>query len=470
MKNSKGNISIFLLFILIIVSILSIGAYQFVYSAAKNAHFNEDSTQSYYIAKAAADIVIENIDKVNKNLSVNGLKQYNMSFSDGTAEVTVKKKSSNQLELHSIGNVNESERTVKAIITFNSSESLEVFAVSENKKYAKVYRLQEADDGTFEAIEVSDIPEMKYPKAFTWNNGDTLILVGGGNGKKELKTLVYDIINEQWKGTADSGGNYGNALVYATYGEDTGEFYGIEGNNNGNGNGNGKILKFDSENYKWELYWNNTKNFKGEKLAWGNNTIVLINDGYEGVLYYVNKDDNKSGKIYINGYGMECTYESVIFNNGKFVVVGYENDDWPVIIYSYDGVKWNGWTLIQDETYEINYELNDVTWTGNKFVAVGGADTIVQSDDGENWAFFPRKNINKHEDLIGYGNYISVSGYNNYIISVNDNSNRVLYSKDGGETWIETKLYGVEGQLIDVIIIRGDGSDATKDFSIKWTE
>lgn len=465
MKNSKGNILISLLFVLIILSILSVGAYQIVYSAIKGASYNEDRLQAYYIAKSAADIVIENIYEIRNDLNDNS-KSYSMAFSNGEAVVVVSKTDENKLRLDSKGSIKGSESSVKADIMFHeNSEEPTIFAVSSKDKKSIIYSIVEDTDGNFMAKKIKNAPELIYPKALAWNYDDKIILVGGDNGN-DPKALVYDVHDKSWDKVYDNG----NGFVYGIYSVDEKRFYAVEGNNK-NGGGSGKVKYLSTDNKKWITYSNDANRFNGKKLAQGNKISVLIDEDRIGKVFYINKNINESGEKSIRSYGMEGTYKSTIYGNKKFIVVGYEDKDYPIMIYSDDGMEWYKGNIIDKYTSEINYELNDVIWTGEKFVAVGGAGTILISDDGVDWWFYPRSEITKANDLYGYGNYLYTSAYDSYIVAVNDNSNRILVSKDGGESWVEKKLEGIVGKVVDIIVVnKGAGSDASESYSIKWSE
>lgn len=474
MKNYKGNILISLLFILVIFSVLSLGIYGISYSASKHADYNEVNVQAYYIAKSAADLVLKNIDKVRSQL-VEDCKTYDVRFSYGEAEVTVTRKSNTHLNIVSLAKIKGKEGRAEADVIFYLSTSYSIFAVDDE---SRVYSIMENDDGDFTAneIEISvkdgEGKSFSYPKSFAWDFGSNLILVGGGNGSKELKALVYDIEKDQWTGSMDSGNNYGNAFVFATYAEEEngGSFYAIEGNNNGNGNGSGKILKFDILDKKWEDLKSKLNGFKGDKLARGNKSIVLISEDENGKIYYI--DENNNGKkINIPGYGMYGRYKSIVYGKDKFIVVGYESSDYPIILYSEDG---ENWSKINDSIISA-YELNEVTWTKDKFIAVGGAGSIIISDDGVNWSIFPRKDIIKDNRFYDgnnywYANYTQVSGYNENIVAINDTGKRILISKDGGEHWDEKPLTGIKGKLVDMIVFKGVVNDAQKGYSVIWSE
>lgn len=124
----------------------------------------------------------------------------------------------------------------------------------------------------------------------------------------------------------------------------------------------------------------------------------------------------------------------------------------------------------------INYELNDVTWTGKIFVAIGNSGTICTSTNGKIWYTHDRQNIIKDEGTSAthWFNYSKVSGYGDYIVAYSNTQGGRLVSTDGGVTWIEKgpmKYGDNEINLIDLIVInKGRGERDFTNPTIHWSK
>lgn len=76
------------------------------------------------------------------------------------------------------------------------------------------------------------------------------------------------------------------------------------------------------------------------------------------------------------------TMYKVIWANGGFVAVGINsNGSSGAILTSPDGITWSPFTL--STTYS---GLNNITWTGSQFVAVGASGTIETSSNAGTWS------------------------------------------------------------------------------------
>ena len=137
-----------------------------------------------------------------------------------------------------------------------------------------------------------------------------------------------------------------------------------------------------------------------------------------------------------NYTGINGTYNGITYGNGKFVIVGSDSADningHPIIIYSDDGTRWQRGNV---KSMGTGYPLYEITWTGEKFIAVGGANTIYSSQDGVNWYRFLRENIIPVKGSKYYYDYKYISSSGNYIIAYSENGNGFLLSKDGGNSW-----------------------------------
>lgn len=146
--------------------------------------------------------------------------------------------------------------------------------------------------------------------------------------------------------------------------------------------------------------------------------------GDSGVL--ITTTDGQSGEIVtINS---DYDLQALVFNGNQYVAVG-NRDNWTVdnnadaaaIFVSNDAQSWT-----KADPGNIN-ELNDVTWTGNAFLAMGEAGKQATSSDGSNWTVetvATAKTIKAvHWDsALGFG---AASGQN------------VIYSSSDTSTWTE---------------------------------
>ena len=105
------------------------------------------------------------------------------------------------------------------------------------------------------------------------------------------------------------------------------------------------------------------------------------------------------------------------------VIVGDINGN-PVLLSSKNGEQWD--TFIDDT---INGSSNDITWTGEIFVAIGEKAVYI-SEDGSSWS--------KIDYNTGSYNFNMVSSYKDYIIVYGDNG--ALISSDGGNSWISKEV------------------------------
>lgn len=76
MKTQKGNVLIIILFFLTILTVLSIIIYRISYSAYREAKNTRDTSKAYYIAKAGADLVIDNIESLINEVDKENVKDF----------------------------------------------------------------------------------------------------------------------------------------------------------------------------------------------------------------------------------------------------------------------------------------------------------------------------------------------------------------------------------------------------------
>lgn len=156
--------------------------------------------------------------------------------------------------------------------------------------------------------------------------------------------------------------------------------------------------------------------------------------GDSGVL--ITTTDGQSGEI--ETIDSDYDLQALVFNGNQYVAVG-NRANWSVdnsvdeaaIFVSNDAQSWT-----KADPGNIN-ELNDVTWTGNAFLAMGEAGKQTKSSDGTNWtveSVATTKTIRAiHWDsTLGFG---AASGQN------------VIYSSSDASTWTEQ----ANSSLFDIV-------------------
>lgn len=461
MKNDKGSILISLLMIIIVLSTLSIAVYSISYSANKQAIITRDKSQAYYVAKSGADLVIAHIEKIIEDVNDDSEKTFKISFSDeGTANVLIELvKKNNVLEdiyIHSVGEVNGSKSVLNVKLTGKKTLAGSVIILGVDKdgnlhEFDKDFNEVSSD----ETIIKKPKKNIDEPKSFAWNNSDTLVLVGISKGNNS-STLIYDFSKEDWIELKHKGNDY-NFVIWSQ----ENRFYSTQPKD-------GHIYYLD--NNMWEKMDKPTSGFQGgfkiEKLAQGiiegkNILIGMAQSGHNYIALKENKEDWL--KIETKLYG---TYNDITYGNGKFIIVGSEGG-YPLIIYSEDGVTWEKGEIA---TLDIGYQLNAITWTGEKFVAVGDENTIYSSIDGKKWYKFPREDITYVAESRYYYDLNHISSIGNYLITYSEDGNSVLISDDGGISW-KQKKDNTYPKLRDIIVInKGNGAMNFTNSDILWAK
>lgn len=164
-------------------------------------------------------------------------------------------------------------------------------------------------------------------------------------------------------------------------------------------------------------------------IAYGNGRYVAV--GRQGYIAVLTDDFEVESYQWINT--MDDGWRSIVFANGKFVVVGNqyvgEGDQYSRTSSSTDGINW---TPLKQACG------NDVTYGNGKFVSVGNNGGISVSSDGETWeraTVQDGSNFSWTFDWISVtyknGKFIAVGheyvGYNNYI--------GIITTSIDGTTW-----------------------------------
>lgn len=509
MKNQKGSVLVSVLLMLVVLTILSIAVYNISYSANRQAQFTRDNGQAYYLAKAGADLVIENIEEIIDRKQNN----FEIEFpNEGKASIKLELGNDNKdITIHSTGIVNDGKRNeskskIKADLKINSN-SADVVILGVDSS-GNIYKI----DKEFELKkEINPEPKVPKPKKFAWNgkfgNESRIVLVGTEQDDtmelKSTKTLISND-GEDWKKVQNKNKdeNEIKGFNFVVWSEQENTFYATsinKSNSQKNKSDKNKSDKNKSDKNKpakvENVYyldmkkeggkpnWEKFNGFKGiyiEKLAQGNDTIVGIsnNEDYRIIVGMYEKENNKGNFERItNQEKNNEKYNAIVFGGGKreekFVIVGSKNSDGPespLILCSEKGVYWKKPEEIISNTVLPKEALNDVTWTGKKFVAVGNNETILTSDNGIVWKLVPSENITPIPGPINsITNYSIVSGCGDYIIAYSQDKNIIIISKDGGKNWTEKRNSEIP-ILEDIIVIsKGDGNIGPK-ADVHWSK
>ncbi len=160
---------------------------------------------------------------------------------------------------------------------------------------------------------------------------------------------------------------------------------------------------------------------------------------------------------------------SVCYNGTTFVAAGTDG----TILTSVDG---NKWTPVESGSYD---DINDVVWNGETFTAVGDFLTILMSSDGTNWTTVLKSYMSNLYKAIPNGGYI---------LGVGDLSHVTQTYHDGSSTqiltlssqnydfkdviWNGKKLIAVGsvvGKPYGVVAISADKGDWISMFGGVWT-
>jgi len=298
-------------------------------------------------------------------------------------------------------------------------------------------------------------------ESVAWN-GEELVLVGERKANNPNLFATYDM--EEWVGETLSGGG-SNHLKNIIWIEEKGSFFAI--------NHNGRIFQRPYSSDEWELIANTHAGNKTRRMesAYGQNTntLVMVDEGNS--IYYYDFNNGEDGRINLN-----YDFKDVAFGNGLFIAVGEEgwNDD-GVMYKSNDG---KNWTRINLSGFKDGDAFQAITWTGEKFVAVGDYDTVLISSDGNDWNEVDRNNdIEDDPDNITTGirrHFSSVVSSGELILATSQyptvkDWGTTLVSEDGGATWIKYENEHIP-EIEFLGVIGEEGAGAIPSFELKYWE
>jgi hypothetical protein len=160
-------------------------------------------------------------------------------------------------------------------------------------------------------------------------------------------------------------------------------------------------------------------------VSWNGNMFVAVgNAGFIGGNTIATSPDGlvwtgRSTSIFVSGFG-------VSWNGKLWVAVG---GGYFSIATSPDGISWTG---VDSTTHIFNGGAGyGVAWNGQVWVAVGGGNkTIAWSEDGENWTDVPDST-----DIVTNGQSISWTGNRFVAVGVNSATSKSIVWSNDGKKW-----------------------------------
>lgn len=443
LRNEDGAALVLVLLLLIVGTVL-VGA---LLSSARN-HINitvheEAMSKAFYSADSGVEFVRANIEEIIKletidegyylNNSEEHIEIDNEEFwitfddsEDIKFKIKVDKYDGNSINLISTGQYNNYNQEIEVVYSLGSGNG-GFLGVTENNE---VYNFNIDDipnnfgDNYLGKVKHGDNVHDGELTGITWNESKGKISLtgerfgsGGGHGRFNLYESGLEE-NLNWEGSNIQNASHLDDIIWI---EDE-RYYSITHQGilfENSGSGWNRILRQND--------WNNNpspNNQRNKKLAYGksNNTLVMIEEGGNAFYYDIDNGDSD----YINDI-YDDIYD-ITYGDGKFVAVGYDSSDsWGEIYYSDDGKDWSSITLA-------SWEYKAVTWTGEKFVAVGDSGQIAISNNGKDWNEPDRVTVPYTRNLsnvAGDGNLVIASSEDPF----NHESGTMIVSTDGGETW-----------------------------------
>ena len=206
------------------------------------------------------------------------------------------------------------------------------------------------------------------------------------------------------------------------------------------------------------LPWNNTLLLTGKEAfflrdAEGEWHTSPFPDGVDGILDLVRSGGEYVGLVYGNRHvvtspdGMTWTTHLFNWSNQPFSIAhgepGYVVTDGEWLFFSSDAREWT-WVPFVDS-------FRDLTWTGDRFMAVGEDGLIASSPDGLNWSVVFRLKGRSYHTLTTYGNRVYVLGNDPGVFPIRTKGTGAV-SLDMGETWDTDLLVGHLRRTDDIFV------------------
>lgn len=133
---------------------------------------------------------------------------------------------------------------------------------------------------------------------------------------------------------------------------------------------------------------------------------------------------------------------AVVYANGNYVMVGGNVGQYGTIMTSSDGVDWTR------RVSNTSQRLDDITYGGGKYIAVGTNGAIVSSTDTETWTSRASGTTSKPIFGVTYGNGIFVA------VGHSDYQDAYIGTSTDGENWT-VRHSGTKAFLFDVVFGNG---------------
>ncbi|SDL59632.1 pilus assembly PilX N-terminal domain-containing protein [Halarsenatibacter silvermanii] len=291
-------------------------------------------------------------------------------------------------------------------------------------------------------------------------DGNNLLLAGdvaGGNNIFFNDALTKDAWEaEHFK---SDGANHIKDIIYC---EDSERFYNI--------NHNGRIHEAYFDGTEWQnnvLHNEPGLNLGNVRSTLGQDKLVFVERGGGGTNTVYTYDINNDEFHEFNPSYFEDANDVAYGKDDKidrFVAVGYEGKTGE-IYYSDNGEDWH---LATDTGW--GWEIEAVTWTGKRFVAVGHSGHIATSTDGKVWDESERVTVpytRKLTNVTGDGDFVIASSQDPYYEGVGT----INVSFDGGINWdgYDGSVYGDIPDFKDIISV-GKGSGSPEPYLSSWKQ
>ena len=168
---------------------------------------------------------------------------------------------------------------------------------------------------------------------------------------------------------------------------------------------------------------------RGNGISWNGTRWVAVGSGTNSIAY---SSDGVSWNFVTNSTLIFSTEGNKVAWNGKmWVAVGQGTAN--TIIYSYDGITWNGLG-----TTIFSTAGRDIYWNGRMWIAVGeGTNTIAYSYDGISWVGLGVGVLATKGNSIIFNcrRPNTITFPTNTTVAVGTGTNTIAYSRDNGVTW-----------------------------------